>query len=101
MRIRQPTLQGSHEIRPLSLTTASALGLNVKSQRTTMSPRIDNLWYEVPLTEEWMAAYRLVTSGGKAVVAELRIFPAEALPGRPRGEWSGVWRGIHAQVPAH
>ena len=36
-----------------------------------------NLWLEVPVDDDWMAAYRFVNQDGSPVVAELRLFPRE------------------------
>jgi hypothetical protein len=44
------------------------------------------LWVEVTVAPGWVAAYRLVRDGGRPVVGELRLFPAEpeqALAQRP------------------
>ena len=56
-----------------------------------------NVWVLHPLDASWMAAYRLVVQGGTFVVGEVRIYPNES--GYSSGDWSGVWRGLDAEVP--
>ena len=61
--------------------------------------RVDEAWVEVPLGDEWVAAYALVLQQGCPVIAEVRIFPAE--PKRPgAGQWSGHFLGVDAAVPS-
>jgi hypothetical protein len=62
--------------------------------------RTTNVWYEVPLSEEWRAALRLVEQAGALRIGELRIFPADAdrAPGAI-GEWSAEALGYRARVP--
>ena len=61
--------------------------------------RVDEAWVEVPLGDEWVAAYALVLQQGYPVIAEVRIFPAE--PKRPgAGQWSGHFLGVNAAVPS-
>jgi hypothetical protein len=55
-----------------------------------------DLWI-LEAIDHWQAAYRMAVQDGAAVVAEIRLFPAE--PHWPAGEWSGVLRGLHASVP--
>jgi hypothetical protein len=70
-----------------------------------------SLWVETHVTPEWRAAYRLVPQkDGQPVIAELRVFPSEAVPEhvraeyepglRPPGEWSASVVGSRAIVPA-
>lgn len=48
------------------------------------------VWSEQELGGGWIAAYRLVSEGGKPAVAELRIFPDRWARGkRPAGGWAG------------
>src|SRR5262245_56359876 len=62
---------------------------------------VDNLWVERRLRDGWIAAYRIVAApDASPVVAELRVYPAEADPLHQPGEWAGALRGIHAPVPA-
>src|SRR5262252_9360016 len=62
-----------------------------------------SVWYETPIDDTWMAAYRLAPQAGHVVVAELRVFPIE--PERPRsstrgaGLWSAELLGDTARVP--
>jgi hypothetical protein len=57
-------------------------------------------WLEVPLGDEWLAAYRLAAGAdGRPVVAELRVFPAEKKSAAP-GRWSVEQLGASAPVPA-
>jgi hypothetical protein len=55
-------------------------------------------WVEAPLGTEWVGALRLVPQNGAPVIAELRVFPAEADRPAP-GRWSGEWRGVLAKIP--
>ena len=60
---------------------------------------VRDAWIEVPLGLDWIVAYRLVNAGGRPVLGELRVFPAE--PGRPSpGQWSGEILGLRAPVPS-
>jgi hypothetical protein len=62
-----------------------------------------SVWYETPIDDTWMAAYRLAQQAGHIVVAEIRVFPLE--PERPRlsstgaGLWSAELLGDMAKVP--
>jgi len=47
---------------------------------------VSEAWVEVPLGEDWIAAYRIVPKGGQPAVAEVRLFPDE--PKRSPGHWS-------------
>ena len=47
------------------------------------------IWVEKATVEdEWVAAYRLMIKGGRLVVAEVRLFPADHAADRGPGEWS-------------
>jgi len=59
---------------------------------------IHEAWFEVALTDDWTAAYRVVPQDGAPVIAEVRVFPRES-GWRMAGEWSGVYLGLHATVP--
>lgn len=62
--------------------------------------RVREIWLEAPLGKDWIAAYRLVLQDGQAVIAEVRVFPAEPQPRRPGpGQWSGECLGIKADAP--
>lgn len=69
-------------------------------------------WLEVQIADDWVAAYRIFTREGRALPAELRIFPGrisdlegdEANPPRtPKRPWMGRWEaeriGDRASVP--
>lgn len=58
-------------------------------------------WLEVPVGDDWVAAYRIVPDEDRRpVVAELRVFPNE--PGRRRpGRWSAERLGDQSPVPGH
>jgi hypothetical protein len=62
------------------------------------------VWLEQPLGAGWVAAQRLALQGGRVVVAELRVLPAERdWTGRPRppGRWSVDERsGLAEPVPS-
>lgn len=58
----------------------------------------ESAWLEVPLNDEWRAAYRLAVQGGQPVISELRIFPFESGKRDP-GTWRGEWLGVRAPVP--
>ena len=60
---------------------------------------VENAWLEVPLGEEWIAAYRFVIRSGHPLIAEVRVFPRDGLEGRPAGTWSAEWLGVAASVP--
>lgn len=50
--------------------------------------RVASSWLEVTIADGWLAAYRLVPQDGQPVIAEVRVFPAEA-GRRTAGTWSG------------
>ena len=118
MRQTAPTLRPIYEIRALPRRVSDAearrLGLSIvmvpSSSRYVrvrgryvrardQYVRLRDVWLEQPIDDRWMAAYRIVTSGGRPRLAELRIFPLEDWERRPRGEWSGVWKGVDAAAP--
>ena len=55
-------------------------------------------WVEVDFADRWRAAFRIMDSDGKAVVAEVRLFPRDEWPGRHAGEWRAEMVGLHAGV---
>jgi hypothetical protein len=59
---------------------------------------VPDFWVSQPLGDAWIAAFRIVTSGGHKRVAECRVFPAEP-DYQNDGEWSGCWKGFHADAP--
>jgi hypothetical protein len=77
----------------------SQLGLKVHS-RPTRGVSVAELWLEHQIDDRWMAAFRIITSGGPARVGEVRVFPLEPeFASRPVGEWSGSWKGVKATAP--
>lgn len=103
MRPTAPTLRPVHVTRALSADISDAdarrLDLTVAKQTVNVVRRVTDVWLEQPIDDRWMAAYRIVTSGGKPRVAEVRIFPLEDFATRPPGEWSGGWKGVEATAP--
>lgn len=59
---------------------------------------VNTLWFEKTLFPGWTLALRLLGQQGRIVVAEARVFPAEADRSDP-GEWSGCLLGHRATVP--
>lgn len=63
---------------------------------------VQDVWYEMPLGQDWIAAYRLSFQDDRSrlVIGELRIFPARG----PRAPFTGQWLadvlGSDAPVPA-
>jgi hypothetical protein len=107
MKVDAATLHPDVSGRPLDVTRTTAeemakeLGLPVRYRTFPFVPGVHNLWLEVPLDDDWMAASRLAIVRGRPVVSELRIFPIEAtVTKRPKGEWIGSLRGVEAVVPA-
>jgi hypothetical protein len=69
---------------------------NLQRRRKT----VPEAWIEIAVSNEWMAAYRLLPGPhGEPVVSELRIFPLEAVTGRPPGRWTGTALGLDARFP--
>jgi hypothetical protein len=67
---------------------------------TTDASGVKNAWVMQPLDERWVAAFRLVTSGGRVRVGEARVFPLEDGYHKCGGEWAdGRRRGIDAEAP--
>jgi hypothetical protein len=60
--------------------------------------RAEAVWYEKPVGEDWIAAFRLLIQDGRLVVGELRVFPAAGRRGRA-GEWTGGDAGLAANAP--
>jgi hypothetical protein len=98
---------GLFDSRLVGPLTARRYGLDV---RPLLSPRevagivqVENLWLETSLPGDpaWTVAYRIALQDGRAVVAELRVFPTESdVPNREPGSWRGEWLGRKAPVPA-
>ena len=65
---------------------------------------VDNVWISGQLTDDWTVAYRVVPQEGWPVVAEIRIYPAQAAasghePGERPGRWNGEFLGVQSCVP--
>lgn len=59
-----------------------------------------DIWFEAPLDDGWVVAYRLALQGERVAVSEVRIFPA-AEPRQPNsGRWAASVLGSRALVPA-
>ena len=59
-----------------------------------------DIWFEAPLDDGWVVAYRLGLQGERVVVSEVRIFPA-APPREPdSGRWTADVLGSRAPTPA-
>ncbi len=60
---------------------------------------VSDIWFEAPLGDEWVAAYRLSFQAERTrlVIGEIRIFPARG----PRPPFSGRWLGdiLGSQAP--
>lgn len=99
--MRSPILRANGSRTPIDKSLARAWGLH--KQIEDLGPDIpaedigvirnQSIWVEIPLTEQWLAAFRLVNKAGVPVVAELRVFPAEPDPHRERTRPAGQWRG--------
>ena len=66
--------------------------------RVRVARDVRDAWVTQRIDERWLAAFRLVKSGGRWRVGEARIFPAES-DYAGDGEWSGCWRGFEAEAP--
>ena len=99
--MRSPALRAPFTWTPIDKSHAKALGLEGQVQE--LAPHQPkhvgmilnkSVWVEIPLTEQWLAAFRLVNKGGMPVVAELRVFPVDLGPNetkRPAGQWRGEY----------
>ena len=89
--------------RPVTPHDARRYGLNVHKaypDEVVGVVQVEDLWLEALLDDvRWTVAYRIVIQEGRAVVAEVRVFPTEDVNGREPGHWSGEWRGRKATVP--
>jgi hypothetical protein len=61
---------------------------------------VRDCWLEDEINGEWMVAYRLVPQNGRAVIAELRVYPGVPDSYVNAGEWSAEWDGNKVDVPA-
>jgi hypothetical protein len=57
-----------------------------------------SVWVEMPMVGRWLVAFRLVNQRGQLVIAEVRVFPAEAGK-RTAGRWSGEYGGGSVRIP--
>ena len=85
--------------------------LTFRSRRLGPGRVARDCWLEVPLTDGWVAAHRLVPQNGRPVLAELRIFHrdeqrAPSVDGvvddayhYEAGEWAAETEGFGAPVP--
>jgi hypothetical protein len=92
---------------PVMASSRYAEELGIKDQLQTapaMKARllVKSVWVEEPLDEDekWTAAYRLIPQDRFPIVAEIRIFPRESHNYRKPGEWSAIYLGNKANVPA-
>ena len=101
-QITTPAVRGSFEWVPVSRADARAFHLDIRPHHASEVAGVAarrELWVESPLDDRWVVAYRIAIQQGRAVISEVRVFPAEALP-RPPGRWSGAgWKGMDAPVP--
>jgi hypothetical protein len=100
----QVKVRPTGDYRAIRKATARRYGLELHSlQKSPFAGivQVENVWIEAPLPSDdrWLVAYRVVVQEGRAVVAELRVFPNEPERQDP-GEWSGEWLGRKAHVPA-
>jgi hypothetical protein len=96
-----PKITSVGRLVPIAPKTARRLGLEVRPWPAGSGIYVDDVWLEVPLEgdKRWVVAYRVVVQNGRAIVAEIRVFPNE--PDRETaGEWSGQSLGAKAAVPA-
>src|SRR6185312_4155367 len=61
---------------------------------------VRDAWFETPIDNDWIAAYRLVPGPqGEPLIGELRVFPNERIAGRPLGVWSAELLGSRVTLP--
>lgn len=84
----------SQEIRRWDLKDLADVG-----QRYRAVANIPELWAEVTIGADWVAAARLTVQRGRVVMAELRVFPNETDRKEP-GRWSADFLGMAAAVPS-
>jgi hypothetical protein len=72
---------------------APRIGVEVQELKDAFaSPgRGRSVWYETPVDDSWMAAYRLTQQSGQVVVSELRVFPLEVNRARTDTASAGLW----------
>ena len=96
---RPPVLASVQSYEAAAPNVLHALRLTAVEHMSYGAVSVDNGWLELPLTESWTCAMRLAVQEGAVVIAEIRVFPAEAWDARPVGAWSGCWLGVGAAVP--
>jgi hypothetical protein len=101
----RPTVRPIARLQAIRSATARRHGLEVQPLKPGPFAglvRVEDVWIEAPLARDdrWLVAYRVVVQEGRALVAELRVFPNEPSEARDPGEWSGQWLGRQAPIPA-
>jgi hypothetical protein len=61
--------------------------------------RVEDLWFEIPLDRNWIAAYRLQVTDTATTFSELRVIPNEGTRANP-GEWRAEFHGMSAETKA-
>jgi len=100
----KPTVRVRQKPQAIWASDAKRLGLDgrplkgaLKNAFTLVNVR--EVWFESPVGDRWLAAYRLIPRHGHPVIAELRLFPIE--PGKhDAGHWGEAWLGPKAKIPA-
>lgn len=83
----QPSLRMGHWIETERLVICPSCRTRLPFRRR------DEIWIEVPIEGEWIAAYRIVVRRRRPLVAEVRLFPSPSDPNVP-GSWSGAREGV-------
>jgi hypothetical protein len=103
MRLQEPVVRISSNRVPVTHAEAETFGLKVgpwqrSGHRWAGLIQDIAVWLDVPLSDDWNAAYRLIGQSGRPVVAELRVYPAG---GALRGHrlWEGDIPGVPAEAP--
>lgn len=58
-----------------------------------------DIWFEAPLDDAWVVAYRLGLQGERVAVSEVRVFPAAAPRESGSGRWAAEVLGSRAPTP--
>src|SRR5688572_1200265 len=77
--------------------------VKVVGQKVVDVAKVEQVWLEVSLDDEWIAAYQVIPQQGQPVIGEVRVFPLESFKRQTRkaGEWiAGAALGLRASVPA-
>lgn len=96
-------------VKPIARHRAISAGLAARYGLTAQRPfpnevagvvPLEDVWVESTIESEpdWIAACRISIQDGRPVIAELRVFPAEADRPEP-GQWSAEYLGREASVP--